>query len=159
MYNIGDKIVHPMHGAGTIKKIEKHTILGSLKEYYVLDVSCGGMDVMIPVDNCSNIGVRPVVSEEKISDVIYVLGGESSRMSENWNKRYRENMDKLKTGDINLVAEIVRNLTRTDRMKKLSAGEKKMLTNALKVLQSEIMVVKNISSEEAKNMIEDAITS
>ena len=114
---------------------------------------------MIPVDNCSNIGVRPVVSEEKISDVIYVLGGESSRMSENWNKRYRENMDKLKTGDINLVAEIVRNLTRTDRMKKLSAGEKKMLTNALKVLQSEIMVVKNISSEEAKNMIEDAITS
>lgn len=158
MYSIGDKIVHPMHGAGTIKKIEKHTILGSLKEYYVLDVSCGGMGVMIPVDNCESIGVRPVVSEEKISDVMYVLGEESSRMPDNWNKRYRENMDKLKTGDIKLVAEIVRNLTRIDRIKKLSAGEKKMLTNAMKVLQSEIMVVENISSEEAKNMIEDAIT-
>lgn len=157
MYNIGDKIVHPMHGAGTIRTIEKHEILGSVKEYYILDVSCGGMDVMIPVDNCENIGVRPIVKREKLKEVAAVLGKEANHSSENWNKRYRANMDKLKTGDILSVAEIVRNLIRNDRSKKLSAGEKKMLSNALKVLESEIMVVENISAEQARKLIEDAV--
>lgn len=157
MYNIGDKIVHPMHGAGTIREIEKHEILGSVREYYILDVSCDGMDVMIPVDNCESIGVRPVVNREKLREVTVVLGMENDRSSENWNKRYRANMDKLKTGDIISVAEIVRNLLRNDRNKKLSAGEKKMLSNAMKVLESEIMVVEGIDAEEARKLIENAV--
>ena len=157
MYQEGDKILYPMHGAGIIKKIEKREILGSVKDYYILHVPCGDMKVMIPVDNCDTIGVRPIVSEDKIREAVEVLKQDSTQMTGNWNKRYRENMEKIKTGDILQVAEIVRNLTRIDRVNRLSAGEKKMLTNVRKILQSEIMLVCNIDEPEARRIIEDAI--
>ena len=157
MYQEGDKILYPMHGAGIIKKIEKREILGSVKDYYILHVPCGDMKVMIPVDNCDTIGVRPIVSEDKIREAVEVLKQDSTQMTGNWNKRYRENMEKIKTGDILQVAEIVRNLTRIDRVNRLSAGEKKMLTNVRKILQSEIMLVCNIDESEARKIIEDAI--
>ena len=157
MYQEGDKILYPMHGAGIIKKIEKREILGSVKDYYILHVPCGDMKVMIPVDNCDSIGVRPIVSEEEIRAAIEILKQDSTHMIGNWNKRYRENMEKIKTGNIELVAEIVRNLTRIDRENRLSAGEKKMLSNVRKILQSEIMLVCNISEDEARQMIEEAI--
>ena len=157
MYQVGDKILYPMHGAGIIKKIEKREILGSVKDYYILHVPCGDMKVMIPVDNCEIIGVRPIVSEEEIRSAVEILKQESTPMTGNWNKRYRENMEKIKTGDITLVAEIVRNLTRIDRENRLSAGEKKMLTNVRKILQSEIMLVRNIDEQEARRIIDDAI--
>ena len=157
MYQVGDKILYPMHGAGIIKLIEKREILGSVKEYYILHVPCGDMNVMIPVDNCDAIGVRPIVTEEEIQAAIEILRQESTQMTGNWNKRYRENMEKIKTGNIELVAEIVRNLTRIDRENRLSAGEKKMLTNVREILQSEIMLVCNIDETEARRIIEEAI--
>ena len=157
MYQVGDKILYPMHGAGIIKLIEKREILGSVKEYYILHVPCGDMKVMIPVDNCDAIGVRPIVTEEEIQKAIEILRQEATQMTGNWNKRYRENMEKIKTGNIELVAEIVRNLTRIDRENRLSAGEKKMLTNVRKILQSEIMLVCNIDETEARRIIEEAI--
>lgn len=157
MYSTGDKILYPMHGAGIIRQIEKCCILGETKEYYLLRVPCGDMEVMIPVDSCDDIGVRPVGTQEEIDEAISVLGQDSTQMNGNWNKRYRENMDKIKTGNILFVAEIVRNLTRIDRDNKLSAGEKKMLSNARKILQSEIMLVKDITEDEALEMIESAI--
>lgn len=157
MYKIGDKIVYPMHGAGTIEKIESREILGEVKEYYILNISCGDMGLMLPVDNCDRIGVRSIVSEDQMDEAIKILGQESTKMADNWNKRQRENMDKLKTGNINITAEIVRNLTRMDRERKLSAGEKKMLTNARKILLSEVMLVKDISVPEALDLIEKAI--
>ena len=157
MYQVGDRILYPMHGAGIIKLIEKREILGSVKEYYILHVPCGDMKVMIPVDNCDAIGVRPIVTEEEIQAAIEILRQESTQMTGNWNKRYRENMEKIKTGNIELVAEIVRNLTRIDRENRLSAGEKKMLTNVRKILQSEIMLVCNIDETEARRIIEEAI--
>ena len=157
MYQIGEKILYPMHGAGIIKKIEKREILGSVKDYYILHVPCGDMKVMIPVDNCDAIGVRPIVSEEEIQAAIEILKQDSTRMTGNWNKRYRENMEKIKTGNIELVAEIVRNLTRIDRENRLSAGEKKMLTNVRKILQSEIMLVCDVDETQARRMIEEAI--
>ncbi|MBQ9061124.1 MAG: CarD family transcriptional regulator [Firmicutes bacterium] len=157
MYQEGDKILYPMHGAGIIKHIEKKEILGSVKDYYILHVPCGDMKVMIPVDNCDAIGVRPIVTEEEIRRAIEILKQESTQMTGNWNKRYRENMEKIKTGNIELVAEIVRNLTRIDRENRLSAGEKKMLTNVRKILQSEIMLVCNIDETEARRIIEEAI--
>ena len=155
MYQVGDRILYPMHGAGIIKLIEKREILGSVKEYYILHVPCGDMKVMIPVDNCDAIGVRPIVTEEEIQKAIEILRQESTQMTGNWNKRYRENMEKIKTGNIELVAEIV--LTRIDRENRLSAGEKKMLTNVRKILQSEIMLVCNIDETEARRIIEEAI--
>lgn len=157
MYKIGDKIVYPMHGAGTIEKIESKEILGEVKDYYILNISCGDMGLMLPVDNCDRIGVRSIVSEDQMDEAIKILGQESTKMADNWNKRQRENMDKLKTGNINITAEIVRNLTRMDRERKLSAGEKKMLTNARKILLSEVMLVKDISVPEALDLIEKAI--
>ncbi|MDO4545797.1 MAG: CarD family transcriptional regulator [Bacillota bacterium] len=159
MYKIGDKIVYPMHGAGIIEQIEKREILGKIKEYYILNVSCGDMGIMIPVDNCDKIGIRPIVSKERLAQIIAVLGQDSSEMSDNWNKRHRENMKQMKTGDIGAVAEIVRNLTRMDSIKKLSTGEKKMLTNARRILQSELMLIEEIDEEKAAGIIDKAIWS
>ena len=157
MYKIGDKIMYPMHGAGVIRQIKKCEILGETKDYYLLRVPCGDMEVMIPVDSCEEIGVRPVVTQEELNNALSALGNDSTEMNGNWNKRYRENMDKIKTGNIFFVAEIVRNLTRTDRNNKLSAGEKKMLSNARKILLSEIILVKDLTEEEATDLIESII--
>ena len=157
MYKIGDKILYPMHGAGTIEKIESREILGKVQDYYILNISCGGMGLMLPVDSCEKIGVRPIVSDEEMTRALCILGEESTKMEENWNKRQRENMDKLKSGKIEITAEIVRNLTRIDRERKLSAGEKKMLSNARKILVSEVMLVKDMDSSEALALVEAAI--
>ncbi len=157
MYSAGDKVLYPMHGAGVIRQIERCEILGEVKDYYLLHVPCGDMEVMIPVEACDDIGVRPVVTQKEIDQAISVLRADSTETGGNWSKRYRANMEKLKTGDILLVAEVVRNLTRHDRVSGLSAGEKKMLSNARKILQSEIMLAIDVDEERALEMIEDAI--
>ena len=157
MYRAGDKVLYPMHGAGVIRQIKRCEILGEVKDYYLLHVPCGDMEVMIPVDACDDIGVRPVVAQEEVDAAISVLGADSTEMSGNWSKRYRANTEKLKTGDILLVAEVVRNLTRHDRVSGLSAGEKKMLSNARKILQSEIMLATGLDEEAALEMIDAAI--
>jgi CarD family transcriptional regulator len=157
MFAIGDKIVYPMHGAGIIEKIEEKKILGEIRKYYILSVPCGSMQIMIPVESTKEIGIRSIVSDEKLAQVMNTLGDESSEMPANWNRRYRENMEKLKTGDVVEVAEVVRNLMRTDRVKKLSTGEKKMLTNARQILSSEIILIKGIELSEANNIIDRSI--
>ena len=157
MYKVGDKILYPMHGAGTINMIDKREILGTIKEYYILHIPCGDMEVMIPVENCDELGVRPVSGEDQAAKAMDILREESTYKTGNWNKRYRENMEKIKTGDIEKVAEIVRNLTRVDRDNKLSAGEKKMLSSVRKILQSEIMLAFDIDENEALRRIEAAI--
>ncbi|MCL1808300.1 MAG: CarD family transcriptional regulator [Clostridiales bacterium] len=157
MFTIGDKIVYPMHGAGVIEEIEEKKILGEVRKYYILKVPCGDMKIMIPVDSTKQIGVRSVVTDEELLEVIGILASESSEMSTNWNRRYRENMEKLKTGDVLEVAEVVRNLMRTDREKKLSTGEKKMLSNAKQILSSEIILIKGIDIKEANNIIDKAV--
>lgn len=157
MFNIGDKIVYPMHGAGIIEKIEKKKILGEIREYYILKIPCGDMKIMIPVDSSEVVGVRSIISADQFPSVIYILGADSTEMSGNWNRRYRENMEKLKTGDILSVAEVVRNLMRTDRVKKLSTGEKKMLSNAKQILISELILAGNKTDEEVEMIIESTI--
>ena len=157
MYRTGDKVLYPMHGAGVIRQIERCEILGEVKDYYLLHVPCGDMEVMIPIEACDDIGVRPVVTQEEIDEAISVLGLDSTEMSGNWSKRYRANTEKLKTGDILLVAEVVRNLTRHERVSGLSAGEKKMLSNARKILQSEIMLVCDLDEDAALEMTDKAI--
>lgn len=157
MYAIGDKIVYPMHGAGVIEKIEEKEILGELRRYYVLSVPCGDMKIMIPVDTSDEIGVRNIISAEEIKTVLTVLASASTEMPNNWNRRYRENMEKLKTGNAVEVAEVVRNLTRTDREKKLSTGEKKMLTNARQILLSEVALAGDMDTARADNLIDEAV--
>jgi CarD family transcriptional regulator len=157
MYNIGDKILYPMHGAGIVEAIEDKEILGELRQYYILKVSWGDMKMMIPVETSEEIGVRYIISAEQIKDVISVLNADTSEMSNNWNRRYRENMDKLKTGDILQTAEVVRNLIRTERNKKLSAGEKKMLANARQILQSELVLAGNMDESSACKLVDEAV--
>ena len=157
MFSLGEKIVHPMQGAGIIEQIEEKKILGQIKQYYVLKLPCSDLNVMIPVDAEVSVGIRPIVDKSEIEKVIEVLGAPSTTMDSNWNRRNRDNLDLLKKGDIMLVAEVVRNLLRVDREKGLSAGEKKMLANAKQILVSEIILVCEISQEEAVKMIEDAV--
>ncbi len=156
MFSIGDKVVYPMHGAGVIEAIEDKKILGETRSYYILHIPHGNMQVMVPVGGMS-AGLRGIVDPSSIELVLSVLSSASTPMDENWNRRNRANMEKLKTGDICQVAEVVRNLLRMDRQKKLSTGEKKMLLNARQILASEISLVNNIDESDADSMIDGAV--
>ena len=157
MFSVGDKIVHPMHGAGVIQKIEEKKILGEVRAYYVLKLPCNDMDVMLPVDSEESVGIRDIVDKSVIDRVIQLLKSPSTAMDSNWNRRCRSNMELLRTGDILRVAEVVRNLARVDRVKKLSAGEKKMLSTARQILISEIILVCDLTKEEAVDLVESSI--
>jgi CarD family transcriptional regulator len=157
MFNVGDKIVYPMHGAGIVETIEEKEILGELRQYYILKVSWGEMKMMIPVETSEEIGVRYIITADEIQNVVDVLKAETSEMPGNWNRRYRENMEKLKTGNILQVAEVVRNLMRTERHKKLSAGEKKMLANARQILESELILAGDMDQSSACKLIDEAV--
>lgn len=157
MFDIGDKIVYPMHGAGTIVSIEEKEILGEKRRYYTMKMPIGDMKVMIPVDCVEEIGVRGIISNSDMEEVLEILSGEKSQMSQNWNKRYRNNMDKIKSGDICEVAGVVRNLSLMDREKGLSTGERKMLNNAKQILLSEIALVKDMNKEEAENLVAESL--
>jgi len=155
VFNLGDKIVYPNHGAGTIVSIETKTILDEEKKYYIMKLPIGEMKVMIPVDKIDEIGIRNVIDEEEADNVFELLKGDKSKMSQNWNRRYRANQEKLKTGDIYEVGEVVRNLTIRDIEKGLSTGEKKMLSNSRQILISELVLAKDKDEEEVSAMIDE----
>lgn len=157
MFSAGDKIVYPMHGAGIICGIEERKILGEKKKYYIFKLPCNEINVMIPVDSKAAVGVRPIADRAVVCAVIDLLRQESSPMDENWNRRCRDNMEKLKTGDITQVAEVVRNLMRADHKKSLSSGERKLMMNARQILISEMMLVLDITEEKAEKIIQDAV--
>lgn len=157
MFEIGSKIVHPMHGAGIIREIEEKKILGEVKKYYILELPCNDMNVMIPVESQQSVGIRTIVDKSVALEAIEILKQESTSMDSNWNRRHRDNMEKLKRGNILEVAEVVRNLMRVNRTKSLSAGEAKMLSNAKQILVSEIILTCEISNEEAIKIVEDAV--
>lgn len=157
MFSNGDRILYPMHGAGIIADTCERIILGEKKQYFVLKMPFGDMEVMIPVDKCEEIGIRPIISADCIESVINVLKSESTEMSGNWNRRQRENAEKLKSGDILEVAGVVRNLMRVNREKPLSAGEKKTLSNARQILESELVLAGNLDPEVVYRMVEDAV--
>lgn len=138
MFNLGDKVVYPMHGAGVIETLESKEILGEVKSYYVLKMPIGEMKLMIPVDNVNNIGLRNIIDKSLVEGVYGILKQAAVLNDSNWNKRFRDNMIKMKTGDIFEVAQVVRDLTYRDKEKGLSTGEKKMLVSAKQMLVSEI---------------------
>ncbi|NLI61190.1 MAG: CarD family transcriptional regulator [Clostridiales bacterium] len=154
MFDIGDKVVYPMHGAGIIEGIEEREILGEKKNYYVLRFPVGDMKVMIPIANVEQIGIREVIPNEEADKVVAFLNRDKSEMSSNWNKRYRQNMEKIRSGDIYEVAEVVRNLMLRDHEKGLSTAERKMLTNARQILISELVLSKDAEEEEITALID-----
>ena len=156
MFNVGDKIVYPMHGAGTIDSIEEKNILGENQFYYVIRMP-GEVKVMVPTDRAEQIGVRNVIGKEEAEKVISILGEDETEMSQNWNKRYRDNMEKMKRGSVYEVADVVRNLSFKQKEKGLSTGEKKMLSNAKQILVSELVLAEHASQDEVEELINNKI--
>lgn len=157
MFKVGDKIVYPMHGAGTIESIEEKEILGEKQKYYVMKMPVGDIRVMVPTKNAELIGVRDVIGNEVAKDVLDVLSAAPTDMSSNWSKRYRDNQDKMKSGDICEVADVVRNLTFRAKIKPLATGEKKMLTNAKQILVSELVLAEAMDKEQVESLINERI--
>lgn len=158
MFNVGDHIVYPMHGAGIIDAIEEKDILGEKQTYYILKMP-GEVKVMVPTSKAEEVGVRNIIDKSKVSKVFDVLQEEKIDTSENWNKRYRNNMDKIKSGDIYEVADVVRNLSFKQKEKGLSTGEKKMLSNAKQILISELVLAENMSQDEIEGIVDNKINS
>ena len=156
MFNIGDKIVYPMHGAGTIDSIEEKNILGEKQNYYIIKMP-GEVKVMVPTDKAEEVGVRNIIGKDEAAKVMSVLGQNETEMSQNWNKRYRDNMDKMKSGDIYEVADVVRNLSFKQKEKGLSTVEKKMLNNAKQILVSDLVLAEHASQEEVEQLVENKI--
>ena len=158
MFNVGDKIVYPMHGAGTIDSIEEKDILGEKQNYYIIKMP-GEVKVMVPTAKAEEIGVRDIIDKETAGKVFKVLEKDTTEMSMNWNKRYRDNMDKMKSGDVYEIADIVRNLSFKQKEKGLSTGEKKMLLNAKQILVSELTLAEHSSKDEMEDLVENTINT
>ena len=158
MFQIGDKIVHPMHGAGVIDSIATQRVNGVVRDSYVLKLPVGGMQVMVPTENSAEIGVRPIVAAGKAEEIIVALRDIQVENDSNWNRRYRENMLRLKSGDLMEVARVMKGLILRDEKKGLSTGERKMLHSAKQILISEIVLSQNASYEEIEGRINMALT-
>lgn len=158
MFKVGDKVVYPMHGAGVIEALEEREVLGETRSYYVLKMPIGSMKVMIPMDSVEELGLREVIAPEEVEQVFSVLKEKKSSMSHNWNRRYRANMEKIKSGNVFEVAEVVKNLILRDKEKGLSTGERKMLENARQILISELVLVNDSEEEQIQNQLEGVLT-
>lgn len=158
MFNVGDKIVYPMHGAGIIEKIEERAILDEKQTYYIIKMP-GEVKVMVPTAKAEEIGVRNIIDKDTAGKVISVLEQDSTEMSLKWNKRYRDNVEKMKSGDVFEVADIVRNLTFKQKDKGLSTTEKKMLLNARQILVSELVLAGDKQKEEVEELVNDKINA
>lgn len=157
MFQVGDQIVHPMHGAGVIDGIEEKKVNGVKRSYYVLKLPVGGMMVMIPTENSDEIGVRPVIDKDQGDRIIDALGSIQVEMEQNWSRRYRENMSRMKSGDLLEVAWVVKGLMLRDGAKGLSTGERKMLHSAKQILISELALSQSSSYEEIEERINRAL--
>ena len=153
MFQVGDKIVHPMHGAGIIDSIVQKKVNGVVRDYYILKLPVGGMLVMIPTANSEEIGVRPVVKGDEADRVIAAIPDIEVDMTPNWNRRYRENLQRLKSGDLYEVARVIKGLMHRDRRRGLSTGERKMLHAARQILLSELV----LSEHEAYDVMETRV--
>ncbi len=153
-YKVGDKVVYPHHGAGKIVKKEKKEVLGQQREYLTIQILYNEMTVEVPSDSADRAGLRKVIEEEIVEEVITVLNDDGSQMPKNWNRRFKHNRDKIKTGDIFELAEVVRNLSIRELDKGLSTGEKQMFGRAKKILASELMYARDMGEEEATDFLE-----
>ena len=157
MYRVGDKVVYPHHGAGTVVKKEKREVLGEKREYLTIKILHNDMTVNVPSENAEAVGLRKVIGEDMVKVVVKALTGGGTQMPKNWNRRFKHNRDKMKTGDILELAEVVRNLSLRDSEKGLSTGEKQMFVKAKKILASELMYAKDMDEEEAAEWLDDVL--
>jgi CarD family transcriptional regulator len=157
LYKVGDKVVYPHHGAGTVVKKESREVLGTKRDYLTIKILHNDMTVQVPAENAEKVGLRKVIDEKQVQVVLKTLTGGSTEMPKNWNRRFKHNRDKMKTGDIIELAEVVRNLSLRDHEKGLSTGEKQMFVKAKKILASELMYAKNMDEDEAAEWLDGVL--
>ena len=157
MFKVGDRVVYPMHGAGVIQSIEEKEVLGSTQQYYIMHLPMGDMMVMIPINSAKEVGLREVIGDGEVDQVLEVLKAEKTSMSTNWNRRYRANLEKIRTGNVFEVAEVVRNLSCRDQEKGLSTGERKMLESARSILLSELCLAQGVEESQAEETLNAAL--
>ena len=156
-FGVGDKVVYPHHGAATIEKKEKKDVFGKKQDYLVLRLAYGDLTLMVPADNAEEIGLRDVINDEEVEEVFAVLRKKEARMPTNWSRRFKNHVEKLKSGDIYQVAEVVRNLTIREKDKGLSAGEKRMLGKARQILVSELTFALKMDEETAEAKLDEVL--
>jgi CarD family transcriptional regulator, regulator of rRNA transcription len=154
VYEIGDKVVYPHLGAGTIVGKENKEVLGRRREYLTIEIPHNDLTVMVPTERADKAGLRTVIGEEEVDEVIAVLRGEGTRMPKNWHRRFKHNREKIKTGDVFELAEVVRNLLIRDLDTGLSTFERQMLGRAKKILASELMYARHVDAQEATQFLE-----
>ena len=157
MYRKGDTVVHPEHGAAVIEDLRERDFLGEKKTYFVLRLAYGDLTLSIPADNTQAVGLRKVVAKSEVKKVLAVLREDESKMASNWSRRFKNNIEKLHSGDPYQVAEVVRNLSIRDKDKGLSAGEKRMLTKARQILVSELTFAYETTEEKTEAMIDKVV--
>ena len=157
VYEIGDQVVYPHHGAGKVLKKEMKEVLGEKREYLTIKILHNDMTVMVPCCNADKAGLRRVIGEDDVKKVLSVLRDDVSQMPKNWNRRFKHNREKIKTGDVFELAEVVRNLAIRETEKGLSTGEKQMYTRAKKILASELMYALDMEEDEAESHLEELI--
>ena len=158
MFDVGDRVVYPHHGAAVVTKKEMRKAFGEKKEYLVLEMAHGEMTLSVPVDNVEEVGMRWPISTEDLDDLFEVLQKRGIREPPNWSRCFKNHQEKLKSGDVYQVAEVVRNLALREADKGLSAGEKSLFTKARGVLVSELSFALEISEDEATERVEGALT-
>jgi CarD family transcriptional regulator, regulator of rRNA transcription len=158
LYKVGDKVVYPHHGAGTVVKKEKREVLGQSREYLTIQILHNDMTVNVPSENAEKVGLRKVIDEDMVQVVLKALTGGGTQMPKNWNRRFKHNRDKMKTGDILELSEVVRNLSLRDHEKGLSTGEKQMFVKAKKILASELMYAMELDEDEAGAWLDEVLT-
>lgn len=158
MLNIGDIVVYPMHGAGKIAGMEDCEIMGERKSYYVLELPMGNLKVMIPADNIENIGLREVIGEEELNEVLNVLKAKPEKSVGSWNKRFQANLDRMKSGDLKEVAAVARNLIKQDSQKRISSGEKRLMDLSKQILVSELIYAANKTIDEVEVWLDKLMT-
>ena len=159
VFSVGETVVYPHHGAALIEAIETRIIKGEEKLYLVLRVAQGDLTVRVPAENAEIVGVREVVGEEGLTKVFDVLRAPHTEEPTNWSRRYKANLEKLASGDVNKVAEVVRDLWRRDRERGLSAGEKRMLAKARQILVSELALAEKTNEDKAEALLDEILAS
>ena len=157
MYNVGEKVVHPMHGAGIVQEVRTIEVLGKKQDYYTIKMAVGGMVTSIPVDNANMVGIRDVIDKTEARKVVETFRALEVTEDGNWNKRQRENLNKLKSGDIYQVLEVLKDLMYRDKKKGLSTNERKTLSSARQIVMSELVLSEFASESDVESILNDTI--
>lgn len=157
MFKVGDTVVYPHHGAGRILEVVEQDCEGVPRCYYSIQILHNDMTVMVPVDSVERAGIRPVISEPEVAEVLGVLREGPTRMPANWNRRVKHNREKIKSGDVFEIADVVRNLALRDHEKGLSTGEKQMFGKVKRILASELMYAKHMCEADALSLLDGVL--